>query len=166
MLNDLRLHFFKKIKNKKPRLGGVTWHGLCQPYMYTGKSGFSHTSSQLYGELDRSHGATLHLTLDLESRAKVIAASRPSWLGANQRTNSSRPVADLTSTKYFALTLITEKRISESQEKSTINLTFFFFLIRVWTAPMWGVQLRGLLSILSSALDVAAHHQKIWHYLS
>jgi len=31
---------------------------------------------------------------------------------------------------------------------------------------MWGVQLRGLLSILSSALDVAAHHQKILYYHS
>ena len=77
-------------------------------YMCTGNSGFSHTSSQLYGELDRSHGATLHLTLDLESRAKVMAFSRPSWLGANQRTNSSRPVSDLTSTKYLAFTLITK----------------------------------------------------------
>ena len=93
-------------------------------------SGSSHTISQLCGELDRSHGATLHLTADLASRAQAMAFSRPSWLGANQRTNSSRPVADLTSTKYFALTLITEKRISESQEKSTINLTFFSFLIR------------------------------------
>ena len=31
---------------------------------------------------------------------------------------------------------------------------------------MWGVQLRGLLSILSSALDVAARHQKILYYHS
>ena len=31
---------------------------------------------------------------------------------------------------------------------------------------MWGVQLQGSLSILSSALDVAAHHQKILYYHS
>jgi len=31
---------------------------------------------------------------------------------------------------------------------------------------MWAVQLQGLLSILSSALDVAAHHQKILYYHS
>ena len=31
---------------------------------------------------------------------------------------------------------------------------------------MWDVQLRGLLSILSSALDVAARHQKILYYHS
>ncbi len=87
--------FFKK------GVGGA-WH---PPYA----SGSCHTISQLCGELDRSHGATLHLTLDLASRAQVIAASRPSWLGANQRTNSSRPVADLTSTKYLAWNLITKK---------------------------------------------------------
>ena len=82
-------------------------------------SGSSHTISQLCGELDRSHGATLHLTADLASRAQAMAFSRPSWLGANQRTNSSRPVADLTSTKYLAWNLITEKRISEFKEKSS-----------------------------------------------
>ena len=31
---------------------------------------------------------------------------------------------------------------------------------------MWDAQLRGSLSILSSALDVAAHHQKILYYHS
>ena len=95
-------------------------------------SGSSHTISQLCGELDRSHGATLHLTLDLTSRAKLIAASRPAWLASNQRTGR-RPnltAARLSSTKYLSCNLITENSIAQIWKSASINFTFFSFLSR------------------------------------